>query len=176
MLFAITEAISSIRDFMEQGGTVLWLIAFLVFFMWGMIFERIWYLSHAYQDYISGLANKWNSRIDKKSWHALQIREMMISKAKLEINKNISIIQTCIVLAPLLGLLGTVTGMIEVFQVMAFNGGGDARAMAGGVSKATLPTMAGMVAALSGSFAAIYLNSTSKRHESELNEIIKRDI
>ena len=99
-----------------------------------------------------------------------------IKEPGLEINRNISIIQTCIVLAPLLGLLGTVTGMIEVFQVMAFNGGGDARAMAGGVSKATLPTMAGMVAAVSGSFAAIYLTSTSKRHESELNEIIKREI
>jgi hypothetical protein len=36
--------------------------------------------------------------------------------------------------------------------------------------------MAGMVAALSGSFAAIYLTSTSKRHEEELNEIIKRDL
>ena len=48
--------------------------------------------------------------------------------------------------------------------------------MAGGVSKATLPTMAGMVAALSGSFATIYLTSTSKRHETELNQIIKRDI
>jgi biopolymer transport protein ExbB len=161
---------------MEQGGSVLWLIAILVFFMWGMIFERIWYLSSAHGEYVSTLAEKWNSRTDKKSWHALQIREKMMSQAKMEINKNISIIQTCIVLAPLLGLLGTVTGMIEVFQVMAFNGGGDARAMAGGVSKATLPTMAGMVAALSGSFAAIYLTSTSKRHEEELNEIIKRDI
>ena len=176
MLFAFTEAISSIRDFMDAGGSVLWLIALLVFFMWGMIFERIWYLSHAYQEYITILSDKWNARSDKKSWHALQIREMMISQAKMEINRNISIIQTCIILAPLLGLLGTVTGMIEVFQVMAFNGGGDARAMAGGVSKATLPTMAGMVAALSGSFAAIYLTSTSKRHESELNDIIKRDI
>ena len=48
--------------------------------------------------------------------------------------------------------------------------------MAGGVSKATLPTMAGMVAALSGQFAAIYLTSTSKRHELELNDIIKREI
>ena len=176
MLFAFTEAISSIRDFMEAGGSVLWLIAILVFFMWGMIFERIWYLSHAHQEYVANLSIKWNARNDKKSWHALQIREMMISQAKMEINKNISIIQTCIVLAPLLGLLGTVTGITAVVQVMAFNGVCDARAMAGGVSKATLPTMAGMVAALSGSFAAIYLTSTSKRHESELNDIIKREI
>jgi len=176
MLFAISEAFSSIRDFMEQGGSVLWLIAILVFFMWGMIFERIWYLSHAYNEYVTTLAKQWKERSDKKSWHALQIREKMISQAKSEINKNLSIIQTCVVLAPLLGLLGTVTGMIEVFQVMAFNGGGDARAMAGGVSKATLPTMAGMVAALSGSFATIYLTSTSKRHVTELNQIIKRDI
>jgi len=78
-------------------------------------------------------------------------------------------------LAPLFGLLGTVTGMIEVFQVMAFSGGGDARAMAGGVSKATLPTMAGMVVALSGVFASIYLNSASTRHESNLDELIKRE-
>ena len=176
MLFAFTEAISSIRDFMEAGGSVLWLIALLVFFMWGMIFERIWYLSHAYQEYASSLSAKWNARSDKKSWHALQIREMMISQAKMEINKNISIIQTCIVLAPLLGLLGTVTGMIEVFQVMAFNGGGDARAMAGGVSKATLPTMAGMVVALSGVFVSIYLNSASEKHETDLRELIKREL
>ena len=74
MLFAITEAISSIRDFMEQGGTVLWLIALLVFFMWGMIFERIWYLSHGHNSYIDKLANQWNSRKDKTSWYALQVR------------------------------------------------------------------------------------------------------
>ena len=62
MLFAFTEALSSIRDFMEQGGSVLWLIAILVFFMWGMIFERIWYLSHAHKEYVLDLANTWNSR------------------------------------------------------------------------------------------------------------------
>ena len=175
MLYALSEALLSIRDFMEQGGTVLWLIAILVFFMWGMIFERIWYLSHGHNSYIDKLANQWNSRKDKTSWYALQVREKFISQAKFEINKNLSMIQTCIMLAPLFGLLGTVTGMIEVFQVMAFSGGGDARAMAGGVSKATLPTMAGMVVALSGVFASIYLNSASTRHESNLDEIIKRE-
>ena len=175
MLYALSEALLSIRDFMEQGGIVLWLIAILVFFMWGMIFERIWYLSHGHNSYIDKLANQWNSRKDKTSWYALQVREKLISQAKFEINKNLSMIQTCIMLAPLFGLLGTVTGMIEVFQVMAFSGGGDARAMAGGVSKATLPTMAGMVVALSGVFASIYLNSASTRHESNLDEIIKRE-
>ena len=175
MLYALSEALLSIRDFMEQGGTVLWLIAILVFFMWGMICERIWYLSHGHNSYVDKLANQWNSRKDKTSWYALQVREKLISQAKFEINKNLSMIQTCIMLAPLFGLLGTVTGMIEVFQVMAFSGGGDARAMAGGVSKATLPTMAGMVVALSGVFASIYLNSASTRHESNLDEIIKRE-
>ena len=92
----------------------------------------------------------------------------MISQAKVEINKNLSIIQTCVVLAPLFGLLGTVTGMIEVFQVMAFNGGGDARAMAGGVSKATLPTMTGMAISIVGLLTYTVLNSKSQSLISEL--------
>ena len=57
---------------------------------------------------------------------------------------------------------------------MAFSGGGDARAMAGGVSKATLPTMAGMVVSLSGIFAMIYISSVSERHTGTLEERIKR--
>ena len=174
MLFAITEAFSSIRDFMEAGGSVLWLIAILVFFMWAMIFERIWYFSHGHEFYIKDLASIWNNRSDKTSWHALQIREKFLAEAKSSINRNTTLIKTCIALAPLFGLLGTVTGMIEVFQVMAFSGGGDARAMAGGVSKATLPTMAGMVVSLSGIFAMIYISSMSDRHTGILEERIKR--
>ena len=174
MFFAISEAFSSIRDFMEAGGSVLWLIAILVFFMWAMIFERIWYFSHGHEYYVSDLASKWNNRNDKTSWHALQIREKFLAEAKSSINRNTTLIKTCIALAPLFGLLGTVTGMIEVFQVMAFSGGGDARAMAGGVSKATLPTMAGMVVSLSGIFAMIYISSVSERHTGILEERIKR--
>ena len=126
---------------MEAGGSVLWLIALLVLLMWGLIFERIYYLSHGHDVFINSLVSKWESRVDKTSWHALQIRDKFLAEAKTSINRNTTLIKTCIALAPLFGLLGTVTGMIEVFQVMAFSGGGDARAMAGGVSKATLPTL-----------------------------------
>jgi biopolymer transport protein ExbB len=49
---------------------------------------------------------------------------------------------------PLLGLLGTVTGMLEVFDAMAATGSNNARLMAAGVSKATVSTLAGMVVAI----------------------------
>ena len=174
MTYAITESLISIRDFMESGGSVLWFIALLVLLMWGLIFERIYYLSHGHNIFLNSLISRWDSRSDKTSWHALQIREKFLAEAKSSINKNITLIKTCIALAPLFGLLGTVTGMIEVFQVMAFSGGGDARAMAGGVSKATLPTMAAMVVSLSGIFAMIYISSVSERHSGILEERIKR--
>ena len=175
-MYAIFEAFDSLNDFMPAGGMVLWLIALLALFMWALILERIWYFNSGHKDFMKPLIKRWNGISDHSSWKASQINDKLRSEAKEQINKHMPLIQPCVALAPLFGLLGTVTGMIEVFQVMAFNGGGDARAMAGGVSKATLPTMAGMVAALSGSFAAIYLTSTSKRHESDLNDIIKRDI
>jgi biopolymer transport protein ExbB len=61
--------------------------------------------------------------------------------------------------------------MIEVFDVMAVSGSGNARGMAGGVSKATLPTMAGMVAALSGLVLIVRLERYTK---SEVTRIADR--
>jgi biopolymer transport protein ExbB len=78
-------------------------------------------------------------------------------------------------LCPLLGLLGTVTGMIEVFNIMAITGGGDAKSMAGCVSKATIPTMAGMVAALSGVFAGTYIEGVAARETQLLEDHLTND-
>ena len=80
------------------------------------------------------------------------------------------IIKTMVALCPLLGLMGTVTGMIEVFDVMALSGSGNARSMASGVSKATIPTMAGMVGALSGVFLVTVLNQKVNREVEDLED------
>jgi len=84
-------------------------------------------------------------------------------------------IKTLVSLCPLLGLLGTVTGMIQVFDVMAVSGTSNARSMAAGVSMATVPTMAGMVAALSGVFASTWLNRKSARELEILRESMTTD-
>ena len=173
MFYAITEAFNTLRDFMSAGGSVLWLIAILAAFMWAIILERVWYFNSGHKEYMDELKSEWESISDHSSWKAQQIKDKLISQAKEAVNKHLPLINTCVALAPLFGLLGTVTGMIEVFQVMAFTGGGDARSMAGGVSKATLPTMAGMTTALSGVFATIYLNAARNREEGLIKEVIK---
>jgi biopolymer transport protein ExbB len=152
---------------------VLWLIAILAAFMWAIILERIWYFNAGHKVYMDELKSEWDSLSDHTTWKADAIKEKLISQARTEVNRYLPLINTCVALAPLFGLLGTVTGMIEVFQVMAFTGGGDARSMAGGVSKATLPTMAGMTTALSGVFATIYLNSARNREENLIKDTIR---
>ena len=74
----------------------------------------------------------------------------MISQFQLDTQTWLSFITLLIAICPLMGLLGTVTGMISVFDVLAVTGTGNARAMAAGISKATLPTMAGLLIALTG--------------------------
>jgi len=84
------------------------------------------------------------------------------------INKDFYMIQTLIALCPVLGLLGTVTGMIEVFDVVSFFGTGNARALASGITKATLPTMTGMAISILGLLTFTILNSRSQSLISEL--------
>jgi biopolymer transport protein ExbB len=117
----------------------------------------------------------WEARPERKSWNAKQVRMRLLSMAKADITTNLSVITTLVALCPLLGLLGTVTGMIEVFNVMAVTGGGDAKSMAGGVERATIPTMAGMVAALSGLFANTYLQRIADREQEMLVDQLTSD-
>ena len=163
LIYYYLPALETIRDFMELGGDVLFVIGFLTLFMWVLIVERLIYLRTGHKRLAAKTQMLWEGRSDQGSWNAHQIRIRLISQVSSQVERNIPIIQTCVALCPLLGLLGTVTGMVEVFEVMAISGSGNPRSMASGVSKATIPTMAGMVAALSGVAMATYLQRKAGR-------------
>ena len=163
MYFTFLDILDAVGTFMQRGGPVLWVIAWLLLIKWSLVFERIWYINTTHKKNIKNTLADWNSRTYTQSWSAHQIRTMMISKISLDVRNTLPIIEVLVTICPLLGLIGTVTGMIEVFFVMAVSGGGDAKSMAGGVSKATIPTMAGMVGAISGIFAFNYLKSKVDR-------------
>ena len=144
------EPVAAVRAFIERGGDVLLLIGAVTFLMWTLMLERLWYFRVVQPKEANRVQGIWNARADHDSWYAVQIRRLLVSEVRTELGQSIRIIKTLVAVCPMLGLLGTVTGMIEVFDVMAISGSGNTRAMASGVSKATIPTMAGMVAALSG--------------------------
>ena len=150
------DAYLAIMRFIEMGGDVLWLIALITFLMWTLIFERIWFFQTEHKDLVREATEKWEGRPERTSWTAHQVREGLISDASNRITGSLPIIQTCVALCPLFGLLGTVTGMIAVFDAMATQGG-NARSMAAGVSMATIPTMSGMIASLSGLVGSTFL-------------------
>jgi len=165
----------AIRDFLELGGDVLLAIGFLMIVMWIMIIERLMYFAFNHKALAQKTIDAWNSRSERKSWNAHRIREAMISEVRLESNRYIGMIQACVALCPLLGLLGTVTGMVYVFEIMAIMGTGNARAMADGVSKATVPTMCGMVAAISGLFVSVWLQKKAQMEVQILGEHMTMD-
>jgi len=167
------EAMGSIRGFMELGGDVLWGIMFVLFLMWTFILERLWYFYRVHPARKRDVVAMWESRSDTTSWYAKRIREGLVSETSIALKQNVGLIKALIAICPLLGLMGTVTGMITVFDVMTYSGGGNARAMAGGVSMATVPTMAGMVAALSGVYFGTWLEHKAQVETEQLEDLLQ---
>ncbi len=168
--YHIVPALAAVRHLVELGGEVLVLIAVLTLFMWALIFERLLYLVGGHAKAVDQALTRWKSRSEHASWHAHKIRERLISVVSQDLERNLRLIRTCVAVCPLMGLLGTVTGMIEVFDVLAIIGSSNSRSMAAGVSKATVPTMAGMVAALSGFAVSVYLQKKAQREKELLKE------
>ncbi len=171
----LMDALDAINNFFISGGPVLYLIAVLTFVMWGLILERFLYFFVGYRVDAKNVIATWEARDERTSWAAHAIREKLISETRIKIDQHLPIIKTMIAICPLFGLLGTVTGMIDVFTILSITGGADAKSMAGGVSRATVPTMAGMVAALSGVFANIYITQKASRESSLIEEHLTMD-
>ena len=169
------DSIEAIRDFMALGGPILFWIALTIFVMWVLIIERLIYFRTTMRTLLTDTQAQWEARTERRSWHAHQIREAMISRFEAATQGSIPMIQTMVALCPLMGLLGTVTGMIAVFEVMAISGSGNIRAMAAGVSQATIPTMAGMVGALSGVLLVTLLNRRAVREVEFLSDSLTMD-
>ncbi|HPF22290.1 MAG TPA: MotA/TolQ/ExbB proton channel family protein [Hyphomonas sp.] len=141
---------ADLQAFLDRGGPVLIVIMAATFFMWALILERMFYFRFAHKQVAAEAIAEWRARSDRKSTFAHWVRDKLVSEVRMKAEQNVGLTKAMVSLAPLLGLLGTVTGMVAVFDVMAITNGADAKAMSAGVSRATIPTMAGMVASLSG--------------------------
>ena len=150
----------------DGGPWVVWIFASGVL-LWALIVERYWYFAMVLPKLAAQLQADWLARTDRTSWCARQIRTAMISRLNGAMTTGFPVMQVLVPMAPLLGLIGTVTGMLEVFDSMALRGNADARSMASGVSAAMICTMTGLAVSITGLWPVHYFRTRAIR-ETEL--------
>ncbi len=158
------------HSFLDAGGPVLWAVIAVAAGMGFLIAERYWYVRGVFPRQMQHYTGTWKqTRSDDSRW-ARHERTALISQARIRLRQSLPLLKTLVALCPLLGLLGTVTGMIQVFDVVTSMGTGNARAMAAGISRATLPTMAGLIVTLPGLYFCLQLEQQVERSVEQLSD------
>jgi biopolymer transport protein ExbB len=189
---ALQETLWATWDYLVQGGWVMVPMVIASVAMWALILERLrtyhrlagkdiekvdalWAIDqNALPDDRRGLRATvmrrfLAARTGRPQVDAL-VFEQMSERMRRTLNSRLAIIGVLAAIAPLLGLLGTVLGMIQTFEVISVFGTSNARAMAGGISVALITTQTGLIIAIPGLFISGSLSRRAARLESALDE------
>jgi biopolymer transport protein ExbB len=180
-------------DYFRPGGIVMIPIILNSLIMWVLIIERLFYFRKIKQDIdikeaVEILRHKDSRKLSKglqarvlinfleeqtgKRELDMSILELCSRRERPSIRRNLAVIAVFAAIAPLLGLLGTVTGMMTTFNVISIFGTGNAKAMAGGISEALITTQSGLLVAIPGLFMSVFLFRHAERLETHLDELI----
>ena len=156
----------------EQGGLTLWAILFASIFLWLLIIERYWVHFRELPALRARLLREWKDRRAMGEYQSFTRIQALVGVLKAEASHNLPALNALITILPLLGLHGTVSGMIKVFDVITVFGTDNTRGMAFGISEALVTTMAGLFTALSGLYFVSDLKSradeAARRFEADL--------
>ncbi|MCB2215560.1 MAG: MotA/TolQ/ExbB proton channel family protein [Desulfobulbaceae bacterium] len=171
-----------LADYLRAGGIVMLPLIAVSVLMWLLIVERALFIrrlqrrSMSFEDAgehlrsgrlprsgasggITGLlvqrfltARSGRTEVDR------YILDETVTTLQRSLSARLPVIGVLAAIAPLLGLLGTVLGMIATFEVMAIFGTGNARAMAGGISEALISTQTGLLVAIPGLYMKGFLD------------------
>lgn len=159
---ALLAPYDALHQMRELGGPIVdWIFVGCVV-MWTLVAERYWFFFHKLPRDAQTLLAQWNARTNRHSKASHAIRRAMISQLKTAMSTNMQLLKVLVPLSPLLGLLGTVSGMLNVFDSMAARGSADARAMATGVSEAMICTLTGLAVSISGLYPVYFFNNRAR--------------
>jgi biopolymer transport protein ExbB len=170
LLWAPYDAVAGL---VQNGGIMVAMIFLAGVVMWGLIFEKVWFFRHRLPGMVEASLVEWERRGDHASWASHQMRKTFISRLNGAMESNMPLMKVLVPMCPLLGLVGTVVGMLDVFDSMALLGSADARTLASGVSKAMNCTMTGLAVSVSGMYPVFYFKTAIQRQTELLTERFK---
>jgi len=167
-MLTFSEISNQALVFLDKGGTVLYFILLASVLLWLLILERYWYLTFELPVLKKQAFQYWQPYSHQRNDYTQRLRDSLLNQLQQSASQHLNSISALTQALPLLGLLGTVIGMIQTFDVITLFGNGNARGLAGGISQALLTTMSGLVTALSG----LYFSANLKhRVQSALDEV-----
>lgn len=159
----IADLFNDILMFFQRGGGVLWAILFTSIIMWFLILDRYRFLLFESEAKRQIMLEHYRNKTWCPDAPTEYLRSRIVNRFETLLDRHLKLITVFVDVLPLLGLLGTITGMIKVFDVITVFGVGNARGMAGGISEALITTMAGLITALSGFYFSANLKSISAK-------------
>jgi biopolymer transport protein ExbB len=188
------ENLELMTDLILAGGVVMVPLVILSLVMWLLILERAFFFRRLYKKNMNSSTAlslvRENTLPDPKMYRgavsllvtefiqnrsgSAQLDRHLLDAAVARINRrmtrSLAVIGVLAAMAPLMGLLGTVTGMITTFDVLAIFGTGNAKAMAGGISESLITTQTGLIVAIPG----LYMKGFLDRRAEHLSQRIQR--
>jgi len=173
--------------YIKTGSIVMFPLVAVSVVMWTLIINRLFFFqrlyrknmpreragefvkkdeippTRIYRGAVSLLVTKFLKNRTKKSKVDLYILDETVMDIVGMMDRHLAIIGVLAAMAPLLGLLGTVTGMMATFDVISMFGTGNARAMAGGISEALVTTETGLLVAIPGLYMHGFLVKRSEK-------------
>lgn len=181
MIQFLQEYFYQIEEFIRSGGIVMIPLIIVSVIMWILIINRAFFFRQLYRKNMNrkkaGEFVKTNTLPNPSEYMgitALFIREFLhrrsgntsvdkfildetVISVVSDLNKYMAFIGILAGIAPLLGLLGTVIGMMTTFDIISIFGTGNAKAMAGGISEALITTQTGLLVAIPGLYIRNFL-------------------
>jgi len=196
------DLISDAYEYLRPGGPVMIPIILTSLCMWALITERMLYfrrINRGDVDMRGAVKFLQDNRPAGQTGNGLRARilarfltertgnkildqrilDQYAMRERADLRRHLAFVAVLAAVAPLFGLLGTVTGMMGTFNVIAVFGTGNARAMASGISEALITTQCGLLVAIPGLFMSAFLFRRADHIESALDEFImtlKRNI
>ncbi len=171
----LDELLDRLWILFDRGGLAMPCILGLSLCMWVLILERYWFLWFSYPAELARVNVIWSQRRERHSRTAKRFKAHLGAALATSACRTLPVINTLVQVLPLLGLLGTVTGMIQTFEVITVYGASNRSGIAGGISEALLCTLGGLVTALSGLYFSVHLEQRARAAAEEALRLMREE-
>lgn len=156
------------------GAFVLTLIFVLAAVLWSLLIERYWYFFFMHSDVLENTLSIWNRRASGPAFVARHARQHILTDAKAQMAHSVTMIHSLLVVIFLLGLLGSVSGLIQVLDGLTLSGSAGTHVLAHAIAAACIPIVTALAVVITGVFFSQELAQRVTRELRLLRDQLRR--